>query len=332
MDAEQARKFLDISEYADIDEIKRKYRRLMGRFHPDVLGSENPEHIRKAQEINEAYQILKSAARAGNVGFFEGNRKKWKWSGELNKKAFCARNVYLYYSMETDGEKLYYQVARGKYMWDPEEEEFSLFMRSIFHAVKELMEEAEEKILSEKRRTVKISEKERFQIQAQIVHCLLQQFTDPIKILRRIVQPERTDRQGRDIYRFTALLILKDKFRGTAEKNGMRAGSFLYPESLRDNRISVRAQNRQPLGYLTFLDDRLYLCIIPLLKNKMAQIKMIVSEKQETRGRSGNDLKIKVDFYFRLEDQGKEYRNPDQNLRIAEILRVYEKKRAFCNE
>ena len=64
----------------------------------------------------------------------------------------------------------------------------------------------------------------------------------------------------------------------------------------------------------------------------MAQIKMIVSEKQETRGRSGNDLKIKVDFYFRLEDQGKEYRNPDQNLRIAEILRVYEKKRAFCNE
>ena len=60
MDIDQAKKILDVSEEDDKTVIKKKFRRLMGRFHPDAIGSDRPEHIRKAQELNEAYRLLRN--------------------------------------------------------------------------------------------------------------------------------------------------------------------------------------------------------------------------------------------------------------------------------
>ena len=58
---------------------------------------------------------------------------------------------------------------------------------------------------------------------------------------------------------------------------------------------------------LSFEDDRLYFYMIPLLKSKLAKVKM--------RSRRG-----KVDFYFRLEPEAETYRIPNRNLQIAELL------------
>lgn len=322
MDLKEAGRILDISECDNINEIKRKYRRLMGRFHPDALGSESPEHIRRAQEINEAYRILKKSR--GNKIASGNSRQNAEWMSEKNENAFCPRNIYLYYSMETEAGKLYYKTARGKYMWDPDEEEFYLFIASLSHAAKELLEQVEEKASFETQKHPLFEKTEKFKLQAKLVHCLIWQYTNPVKILRKIAEPEECDNQGRPIYHFPAFLEPENNFaRGTPE-TAVKAGGVLYPKGFRKNRIMVSDRTGRTSGYLSFADDCLYLCVIPLLKSRAAQVKMSLrsEDSKERPSRGGN--KMKVDFYFRLEKNAEEHRNPDQNLRIAGILREYE--------
>lgn len=324
MDLREAGRILDISECDNINEIKRKYRRLMGRFHPDALGSESPEHIRRAQEINEAYRILKKSR--GNSIASGKTRQNAGWMSEKNEKAFCPRNIYLYYSMETEAGKLYYKTARGKYMWDPDEEEFHLFIASLSHAAKELLEQVEEKASFETQKHPLFEKTEKFKLQAKLVHCLIWQYTNPVKILRKIAEPEECDNQGRPIYHFPAFLEPENNFARGVPETAVKAGGVLYPKGFRKNRIMVSDRTGRISGYLSFADDCLYLCVIPLLKSRAAQVKMSLRSEDSKERPSPGGNKMKVDFYFRLEKNAEEHRNPDQNLRIAGILREYESK------
>ena len=56
---------LGVSKNASFDEIKKKYRELVKKYHPDILmgkGADDEiiqEGTKKLQEINKAYEILK---------------------------------------------------------------------------------------------------------------------------------------------------------------------------------------------------------------------------------------------------------------------------------
>jgi len=50
---------LEVSQDASQDDIKKAYRRLAKKYHPDV--SDDPDCARKFREINEAYQFLKDS-------------------------------------------------------------------------------------------------------------------------------------------------------------------------------------------------------------------------------------------------------------------------------
>ena len=58
MNRQQAMKLLGITQEDDEREIKRKYHKMISRFHPDSLNEVEEAHIQRAQEINEAYRIL----------------------------------------------------------------------------------------------------------------------------------------------------------------------------------------------------------------------------------------------------------------------------------
>ncbi|HIU76874.1 MAG TPA: hypothetical protein IAC62_13395 [Candidatus Pelethocola excrementipullorum] len=105
----------------------------------------------------------------------------------------------------------------------------------------------------------------------------------------------------------------------------LKSGDILYPESFQGNKILVRNQERQSLGHLSFEEDCLYVCMIPLLKKKLARIKMIVNEVEINRRMRPYRIKVDIDFYFRLEKDADQYKSSDQNLRIAELLAKYEK-------
>ena len=58
MNRQQAMNLLGITQEDDEREIKRKYHKMISRFHPDSLNEVGEAHIQRAQEINEAYRIL----------------------------------------------------------------------------------------------------------------------------------------------------------------------------------------------------------------------------------------------------------------------------------
>ena len=58
MNTQDAIELLGIVPEDDEREIKRKYHKMISRFHPDSLNEVGEAHIQRAQEINEAYRIL----------------------------------------------------------------------------------------------------------------------------------------------------------------------------------------------------------------------------------------------------------------------------------
>lgn len=317
MDLEQARQILDIAAEDDAAAVKRKYRRLMACYHPDAIGSDRPEHIRRAQEINEAYNLLRQ-----NDGFVPGKKEKRAWRGTVNEEAFCSRDIYLYYSMDVSEKQPYYKTARGKYMWDPDEEDFELFLSSIHHAAKELLEKAEERV-SGPRYENEDSEAQLFTIQAQLFLCLAMQYIDPVKTLRKIAEPGHVDERGREIYRFRAFLGAKGHDRAARVMAKLQSGDAIYPKAFHGSKIAVMDRHERSLGYLSLEDDQLYFCVIPLLKKRLARVRMEVREV-ETGGKAGT-VKVEVDFCFRLEKGAGQYKGGGQNLQIAELLNRYEK-------
>lgn len=345
MNLQQARRTLGITPEDDKTAIKKKYRRLMGQFHPDAQTANSAgalDSIHKAQEINEAYEYLKKhttvfqrsdakAKETGNRrtgGTGTGAESIWKdrppkkpqWTGKINEKAFCERNVYLRYSMDVaeNTDKLYYQAARGRFLWNPETEDFTLFVTSLHHATKELLEQAEEKAPAAH------SAQDRFTVQSKLFYHLSAQFTDPVMILQKIAKPEKTDETGRQIYHFHTSLGADATQSVYRQLTALQSGDAIYPLAFRENKIIVCRQKLYPLGHLSFEDDRLYFSLIPLLQEKLAQVQMKVRKVQVFRKSHPYKVKVDIDLYFRTEKNWKEYKGRDRNLEIAEILREYE--------
>lgn len=319
MDLEQAKRILNIAAGDDVNAIKRKYRRLIGIYHPDAIGSGRPEHSKRAQDINEAYNLLKKSGR-----LYASAKKVQEWQGIVNEKAFSDRNIYLYYTLEVSEKKPYYQTARGKYMWDPDEEDFELFLTSIHHAVKELLEKTEEKFFSLGYEYM-LAETEKFEFQVQLFTCLAMQYVDPVKTLHKLAEPQYTDGKGREIYRFRAFLGAKGQGRVWRTMTLLQKGDVIYPESFRGNKIAVMDGSQRSLGHLSLEDDQLYFCIIPLLKKRLARIRMTVKDMEIRRNTRPYRVKVELDFLFRLEDGAEQYADDESDLRIADILNRYER-------
>ncbi len=138
------------------------------------------------------------------------------------------------------------------------------------------------------------------QIKSRLFHILAEQFTEPVSILHKIAGQGKKDKENREIYHFPAYLKVE-------KRKHPPEGMTLYPKAFQSNRIMVCSKEGAEYGHLSFEDDRLYFCLIPLLKEKLAKVKMTVHNG-------------KVDFCIRLEKEAETYRIPNRNLEIAELL------------
>ena len=65
MSSKEAYEILGVKESDDMDTIKKAYRQLIRKYHPDIISSQNKdesymeEATAKTQEINQAYQVIK---------------------------------------------------------------------------------------------------------------------------------------------------------------------------------------------------------------------------------------------------------------------------------
>ena len=145
----EAGKILGISSKADIEQVKKQYRRLMLQVHPDVSGPSKARYQYSAQEINLAYGVLKKRLTGSEGLSFSGKgessrKKNFHWDAPVNNQAWKERDV-LHYAEDYEGNILgNFTIARGKYLWTTEED-FPLFLLSIYRCGQELLDDQGEK-------------------------------------------------------------------------------------------------------------------------------------------------------------------------------------------
>lgn len=81
MTIQEACTILEVSGEDDDPSIKLKYRKMMAKYHPDAVGSDDTEHKIKAQLINEAYSTL----RKSKIHEIKRSVKKTVWKARVNE-------------------------------------------------------------------------------------------------------------------------------------------------------------------------------------------------------------------------------------------------------
>lgn len=349
MTTEEALHILGANRADTLNTIKIKFRKMMTKYHPDAVGSDAPEHIKKAQLINEAYALILKNGLANTTD--DPLRKWWTdyhktnhsnyssnthnantkaktsnefvWRGKINESAFVERDIYIMEETLHTAKSEYYKVARGRYLWNPDMEEFSCLLKSLNKAVLELLETTERQNAIYNDYEYDIKEK-RFAYQVQLFHLLAGQFIAPLSCLKKLAIPDTIDSKGRSVYIFQTFLGAKGSGTTFTAMAKLKKGDMVYASSLSNNRIMIADDKGTSLGHLSLADDQLYYVIIPILQNHMAQVKFIVREIEICRNRRPYQAKVNVDLYLRLEDVNESEPQGNQNLKIASLINEYE--------
>ncbi len=105
-------KILEIEKSASTDEIKKAYRRLARKFHPD-LNPNNKEANHKFQQINEAHEVLSDPDKRKK---YDQYGKDWQHAEHFEKQKASRKQ----------------QSAGGQFEYESDEGDFSSFFESMF--------------------------------------------------------------------------------------------------------------------------------------------------------------------------------------------------------
>lgn len=272
--------------------------------HPDNVLKNQDTFRYSAQEINEAYTFL------NNLSVKEEKRAKKEktlsknfWSSPINENAFSKRNIYDEV-IDHEGNSLgTILIARDKYIWI-EDEEFRLFLKSIFDLSKELLDEIDERIDQ--------NPKDDFiSYQARIAYLLAGQFIDSKKLLFDL-NLDIQNEDDYDIFYVTAML--------EREGNSILSDGVVYPLEVKNHRLYICTREKEKLGYLSFSDDRLSFALTPLFEQKSVKIKMEMVSSSEKYKPS------KISLWLKINKEEDSTYIDSVNLRINNLLRDYERR------
>ncbi|MDO4555298.1 MAG: J domain-containing protein [Lachnospiraceae bacterium] len=319
MHLRRAMEILDIEYGVEFSEIKKKYRRLMTIHHPDAIGSDLPEYRKVAQEIIEAYGMIQTEYEK----IRKSKPRKTVWNAKINEQAFSERTIYLPYTLEHDVKDLYQEICRGRYMWNPDEEDFTMLLRSVRLASLELLKQSEEKsnlYLSEQE-----WEKIRFPYQIKLFYKMMHQYIHPYECLSKLWNPVSVDVQKRETYEFRAFLGEKGRTKTAQTIARLKKNEQIQLSFSGENRIAAWNTRKESLGLFSLEEDALYFLLIPLFKEQLAQIKVVVQRVSAKRGRGFAQTKADLIASVRITEEAKNYISPVKNNEIAKLLCQYEK-------
>ncbi|BCJ98939.1 hypothetical protein bsdcttw_19800 [Anaerocolumna chitinilytica] len=317
MTIQEAANILGVLRQDDVSTIKQKFRKMIGQYHPDAVGSDEPEHIKKAQLINEAYSILRENLMQGK----EIPASTPVWKAKVLENAFTVRTIYMI--LWEDHKKEYIEVTRGRYEWDPDLEEFDCLLKSLNQAVLELLEKTEHQngIFQDYEYDLIT---QRFPYQVQLFHALAGQYILPVSCLKKLASPIRIDEEGRHIYKFQAFLGTKGDSKIFRVMLKLKSGDLLYADSLKDNRLMLSDEKGGSLGHLSLAEDSLYYVIIPILQKHLAQVKFVVSAMEVKRNIRPYVVRVNIDLFLRMEKMEGLEIDSDQNIAIEGVLNSYD--------
>lgn len=341
----QAYEILGVADNADRNEIKRKYRELMHKVHPDACAyntDTNQDDIHNsnsynysAYEINEAYSVIceyidSNSKNTFNTGYsfydsheygnntdFHSQHSDWRassdereygWDAPENDNAYCNRSIY-HYVEDYDGRNIgSFKIAHGRYIWTVEED-FKLFIRSIF--------ECSEKLLGDIERQLDKScdADKKLVIQAELAYLIAQQFIAATDTLGKILTSLESD--DSEIFYVTSMLEVRQ------DAPFIKAGMTLYPSGIRRHRLYLMTKSGQEAGYVSFRDDRLYYILIPILEQKRALVKIEVSRKQDRLNTRQPNKYKNLDLWIKMKDNDDNKFPENINMQIEELLKKY---------
>lgn len=304
MNKGQAREILGIQGAYDGQLLKKRYRQLMHLVHPDN-GETAGEYMYTAQEINEAYAFLRA-----DVGVVERKVQKRQesvkkhWNAPINPNAYCEREVYEEVQDEEGSVIGRIVIGKDRYMWTLEEE-FPLLLSSLFQASKSLLEEVDQELSRGKMQSFEL-------YQAELTYLLAGQFVDSTQTLFELnLDIENGDTA--DIFYIPAMLELEAKV--------TPKGPYLLPMGVKNHRLYVKDVIGNPLGYISFPDDRMSFVVTPLFTQKNVQIKLMLS-KTTRQVRKGKPY-IQVDMWIKILSDQSFTGFDNTNQKIEELLRSY---------
>ncbi len=231
--------------------IKRKYRMLIRKYHPDQQPNTGAEAEKAVRMVTEAYAIL--------CRYLKETEPETDSRLTVNPAAYCSRIVYTWHDLfEEDG---IVERAYGPYFWDPDEEEFLLYLRSI--------RKAAERILAERAgrpdETLKI----------RLFHLLAQEFIRPLYCLKRTETVTEEDPVRR-------LFLTQGRIR--EEDSGHIGAAAPLACKLNGTRIEALLPDgvRTPVS---FEEDSLYYVLSMLLARDAAAVTAFAAGPDASRGR-----------------------------------------------
>ncbi len=309
MTKKDAYKILGLPPQASAQEIKKRYRRLMLLVHPDAQASSAKACSYTAQEINRAYDVLKSKPISVKQAPAAKDKTPRAWNAPVNANAYAEREI-LHYAQDCDGTVIgNFRIAAGKYLWTTDED-FSLFLLSIYNCSKQLLDQTDASLGRADAPAI------RHRAQAELSYLLAQQFIDAAALLEALAEEKPPHREGGRIFYISSMLE-------AGRTVSLKAGEALCPSGIRQHRLYLKNQAGRELGYLSFLDDRLYYVLIPLFEQKRVQIKIKAAKKQPEKTKKYASNYHYLDMWVRLRDDNFSRMPENLNLQIEQLLAQY---------
>ena len=273
MTLKEAYKILGASKHDDDREIKAKYKKLLILYHPDSdpTRKRNPEDDDKIRQVIEAYRKIKESEGEPYFDTYE-----FSWDAFENKAAFSERNIYVQFKMY-DEELPLSKMAKGRFVWDPDMEEFKLFSKSVLEACKDIMTDYSARLTPDK---VK-----------EIFHLMMQEYVLPADAARKIGNKVREDGDT-EVFAFNGFVKENPADpKASAPAIGEPLNIFLRE----DRAVVEEIVTGKVLGSVSFDEDELYYVVLPLLEDPKVQTHASITKVEKSR-RFGNRMNVVIEL------------------------------------
>jgi hypothetical protein len=134
----------------------------------------------------------------------------------------------------------------------------------------------------------------------QLFNSFAMSFINPVFSLRKILKANaRLDNNDR-IYEIHANLSTVGVDDYYKRLYALKPGTVLYPTKLKNNRLTVSNNLGQSLGNLSIKDDRLLYIVIPILKRKLATVRIVVNSIDNNRAKKPYRINVNISLFIKL--------------------------------
>ena len=330
MTEQEARLLLRLDEEDDFETARQQYRKLMMIYHPDTAGQDDAAALEMAKKLYEAYRLIKLDALTGSNGQSTEGRRRRTHTTMLrqNRGSFCARVLFVSNPLHDDMPPM--RVAKGRFFWDPDVEDFRLFLRSVHMEAAAILEDLEHDCGFYSRADLpQPSLQDR--CKRKLLHLLIQEWIDPVAALSQLC-PQDSPKTG---YHVEGTVAFTSGSRKPSARE-MQLWEQLAPGDLlswklEDNRLFVQTEDGTGLGSLFFDEDWWYYIVIPLLLQETVSLRVSVKRKLAMQKLASGGAMLALDLH--LTPTGAKYhiRTTAINEEIRSLLKKYERalKRPF---